>query len=88
MKGKSAKGRRAYIPSEEEDDSASLYSCLISDNEYANMCFVARKKGESSHVYISNPNNEYSYRDLSKAFNDMYADSINSFKKIYLQNKE
>lgn len=46
---------------------------------------MARNKGETSKVYNFNPDNEYSYSELSKVFNDMYVDSINAFKKISLQ---
>lgn len=31
---------------------------------------MARKKGETSKVYNSDLDNEYSYSDLTKAFND------------------
>lgn len=44
-------------------------------------------KREDTHVYTSNPEDEPLYRELSKAFNEMCADSIDAFKKISLQKK-
>lgn len=46
---------------------------------------MAQNKIEDSQVYNSNPEDELSYRELSNTFNDMYVDSINAFKEIYLQ---
>ena len=46
---------------------------------------MARKKGETSKVYNYDSDNDYSYSELSNAFNDMYVDSIKAFKKISLQ---
>lgn len=70
---------------EEENESSSSDSCSSLDGEYANLCLMACKKGETSKVYTSDSDNEYSYSELSKAFNDMYVDSINDFNKISLQ---
>lgn len=46
---------------------------------------MACKKGETSKVYNSDSDNRYSYSELSKAFNDMYVDSVKVFIEIYLQ---
>lgn len=81
-KGKSSKGRRAYIAWEEEDESSSFNSCSSSDDECANFCLRARKKGETSKVYDFDLDNDYSYSELSKAFNDMYADFIKALRKF------
>lgn len=48
---------------------------------------MTRMKREDTHVYTSNPEDEPLYRELSKAFNEMCADSIDAFKKISLQKK-
>lgn len=84
-KGKSSKGHRSYIAWEEEDENSSSNSYSSSDDEFANFCLMACKKGETSKVYNSDSDNEYSYSDLFKAFNDMYAYSIKAFKNIDLQ---
>lgn len=43
------------------------------------------KEKWNSKVYNYDSENEYTYSELSNAFNDMYADSIKAFKKISLQ---
>lgn len=83
----SAKGRRAYIVWEEDDESSSSDSCSSLDDEFDNLYLMARNKSEDSQVYSSDLEDEPSYRELSKAFNEMYADSLNSFKKNSLQKK-
>lgn len=85
VKGKSSKGHRAYTVWEKEDESSSLDSHSSSDDECANFCLMERKKGETSKVYNYDSDNEYSYSEFLKAFNDMYADSIKAFKKVSLQ---
>lgn len=82
-KGKSTKGRRAYITWEEEDESSSSYSCSSSNDECVNLCLIAWKKNEDSHVYTFDLESNLSYRELPKEFDDMYVDSLNVFKKIY-----
>lgn len=59
-KGKNAKSVRSYIAWEEEDESSSSSSCLSPDDECANFCLMARKKGETSKVYNSDSDNDYS----------------------------
>lgn len=46
---------------------------------------MARKKGETSKVYNYVSDNDYSYSELLKSFNDMNVDSMNAFNKISLQ---
>lgn len=83
MKGKNVKGYKAYIAWEEEDGCPSSDSCLSSGDDYANLYLMAQKESEDSHVYSFDPKNEPSYKELSKAFDEMYADSLNSLKKIF-----
>ncbi|XP_050909787.1 uncharacterized protein LOC127123628 [Lathyrus oleraceus] len=85
MKRNCYNGCRAYIVWEEEDESSSIDSCSSSDDECVNFHLMARKKGETSKVYNSYFDNEYSYSELSNSFNDMYVDSIKVFKKTSLQ---
>lgn len=85
MKGKYSKGRRVYNAWEEEVEKCSSDSCSSSDDECANFCLMARKKCGTSKVYNSDYENEYTYSELSNAFNDIYVDSIKVFKKISLQ---
>lgn len=84
-KGKSSKGRRAYITWEEEVESSSSDSCSSSDDEYANFFLMVWKKSVTSKVYNFDYENEYTYSELSNSFNVVYADSIKSIKKIALQ---
>lgn len=49
--------------------------------------FDGTQESESSQVYIFNPDDGYSYSELSKMFNNMYVDSINAFKKILSKKK-
>lgn len=84
-KGKSSKGRRAYIALEEDVESSYPDSCSSLDDECANFCLMTRKKCGTSKVYNSYYENEYTYSELLNAFNDMYIDSIKVFKKISLQ---
>lgn len=81
MKGNTSKGHTTYITWEEEHKRSSSNSCSSLDDECANLYLMTRKKGKTSKVYTSNSNNEYSYSELFKEFNDMCADSINAFKK-------
>lgn len=46
---------------------------------------MAEKKSQDSQIYNFDLEDQLSYRELLKAFNDMYADSINAFKKISFQ---
>ncbi|XP_050874924.1 uncharacterized protein LOC127078519 [Lathyrus oleraceus] len=84
-KGKSSKSRRAYIAWEKEVESFSSDSCSSSDDECAKFFLMARKKNGTSKVYNSESENEYTYGELSSAFNAMCADSIKAFKNIALQ---
>lgn len=84
-KGKSSKGRKAYIAWEEEVGSFSSDSYSSSDDEFANFCLTTRKKSGTSKLYYSESENEYTYIEMSNAFNDIYVDSIKALKKISLK---
>lgn len=72
---------------EEEYDISSSDSCSSSDDECANFCLMARKKGGTLKIYNSDSENEYTYTKLSMAFNDMYADLTKEFKKSLSKKK-
>lgn len=52
MKGKSAKGIRAYNAWEEKDERSSSDSCSSLDDKCINICLMERKKSEDSRVYL------------------------------------
>lgn len=87
MKGKHAKGRRVYIAWEEEDESSSSSSDSISNDEYFNLCLMEHDKIEDSEVYTFDPKFKPSYKELSKDFSEMYAYTLNTFKKISIRRK-
>lgn len=87
MKGKHAKGHRAYISWEEDDENSSSSSGSSYDDECDNLWFMVHKKSEDFEVYTFNPKVKPSYKKLSKDFSEMHAYALSVFKKISLQIK-
>jgi Txe/YoeB family toxin of Txe-Axe toxin-antitoxin module len=83
-KGGWPKARRAYIAwDDEEEDSSSNDS---DNEEIANLCLMAHIRKHKQHE-VSDSDNQPSYDELQNAFNEMYGEALDTFRKLSRQKK-